>query len=89
MLLPDYIRMDINNDKTWSSQANGFFDSIITDPPYGLRASICKNKGLVETKEVSRNAIYEKMLEVGRRLLKVGGRLVYLLPIKRNNFDSS
>jgi hypothetical protein len=36
---------------------------------------------------VSRNAIYEKMLEVGRRLLKVGGRIVYLLPVRRSDPD--
>ena len=47
MTLPDYIRMDINDDKTWSHSADGFFDSIITDPPYGLRASIGKQVGLV------------------------------------------
>jgi tRNA (guanine10-N2)-methyltransferase len=42
--LPEYIRMDINLDKAWGTRANGFFDSIITDPPYGLRASIAKEK---------------------------------------------
>lgn len=50
------IRTDVNS-RNYSHVAEGFFDSIICDPPYGIRASI-KQEDLAD-KAANRTAIYK------------------------------
>ena len=70
----------------------GFFDAIVCDPPYGIRASaresgtrhgkpISKTKdNIIPTKITNCISITDKLFGVASNVLKVGGRLVFLFP---------
>lgn len=55
--------------------ANQFFDAIVSDPPYGLRAAILGEE------ERNCDDMVDLLFDLAERLLKKGGRLVYLYPI--------
>lgn len=55
--------------------ANQFFDAIISDPPYGLRAAILGEE------ERNCDDMVDLLFDLAERLLKKKGRLVYLYPI--------
>ena len=65
------------------------FDVIVCDPPYGIRH---RSKKMDGENEFDVEKIYAQLLVVGDKLLKVGGRLVFLfhtdssLPDERNVF---
>ena len=65
------------------------FDAIVTDPPYGVReASLKTTKGLKN----SQYALSEQFLELlnfAARVLVIGGRLVYWLPVMRGLYHDS
>lgn len=46
------------------------FDAMVTDPPYGIRASM----------EVDEPTLFGNVLELARKLLKPNGKLVFLFP---------
>lgn len=67
------------------------FDAIVCDPPYGIRHRSKKMEG---ENEFDVGKIYESLLILAAKLLKIGGRLVFLfhtdtsLPKERNVFPS-
>jgi len=84
---------------------DGLFDAIVTDPPYGIRAGARKvgsasndvkpvPKELVED-HVPMTKIYEvdclmvDLVDAAARLLRTGGRLVYLLPVNRSSYTDA
>lgn len=82
----------------WSEKLE--FDSVICDPPYGVRESNAK----VEKKEVRKpdayvseehypstspyqlSMLYKDLIKFSARHLKIGGRLVFWLPIYREDY---
>ncbi|EAT44751.1 AAEL003922-PA [Aedes aegypti] len=77
------------------------FDSIITDPPYGIREateriefktqkrSTCLNEGSVHypsTSPYQFDQLYRDLMNFSARYLKLGGRLVCWFPILRKDF---
>ena len=71
------------------------FDAIVTDPPYGVRAGARKSGRKGEVREVGSEYdgihippsqqyevedVVDDLLDMAAKTLKVGGRLVYLLP---------
>jgi tRNA (guanine10-N2)-methyltransferase len=82
---PEIFRCDNSNPCLRPVQA---FDAIICDPPYGVRAGSRKShKHSTEVYE-SKNVFYD-LLEFASGLLRTGGRLVYLLPTERSQYNSS
>mmetsp|Transcript_4706 Transcript_4706/g.8847 ORF Transcript_4706/g.8847 Transcript_4706/m.8847 type:complete len:429 (-) Transcript_4706:212-1498(-) len=83
---PEIIRNDVSLN-IWRQE--GLFDAVICDPPYGIRAGSRKkttrSENSTETYE-SRNAILD-LLDFSAKVLRVGGRLVYLLPTDRDVYD--
>lgn len=62
------------------------FDAVICDPPYGVRAGSRKSvKGSTEVYEGKK--VFWDLMELADRVLKVGGRLVFLLPTERELYD--
>ncbi|CAD8213761.1 unnamed protein product [Paramecium octaurelia] len=76
---PNLIQTDVHLP-TFNPRVDEFFDAIICDPPYGIRASI-QQDGNEQDLQANRTAIYRRMFEVARRVLRKGGRLVYLYPL--------
>ncbi|CAK83702.1 unnamed protein product (macronuclear) [Paramecium tetraurelia] len=76
---PNLIQTDIHLPN-FNPRVDEFFDAIICDPPYGIRASI-QQDGNEQDLQANRTAIYKRMFEVARRVLRKGGRLVYLYPL--------
>ncbi|XP_058467053.1 tRNA (guanine(10)-N2)-methyltransferase homolog [Malaya genurostris] len=77
------------------------FDSIITDPPYGIREATeriefktqrratCLNEGVVHypsTSPYQFDELYRDLLNFSAQYLKMGGRLVCWFPILRKDF---
>lgn len=66
----------------------GFFDAVICDPPYGVRAA--SRKSTKNTTEVyDSKKVFEDLLEFGSCMLRTGGRLVFLLPTERAEYDKN
>ncbi|XP_017867527.1 PREDICTED: tRNA (guanine(10)-N2)-methyltransferase homolog isoform X1 [Drosophila arizonae] len=80
------------------------FDSIITDPPYGIREATEKVETKVNPKDNTRTAdmahypstshyalhhLYADLLEFGATHLKLGGRLVCWLPFHREDYNET
>ncbi|UKJ88059.2 tRNA (guanine(10)-N(2))-methyltransferase [Theileria orientalis] len=92
--VPEILRCDIKYSPFKdSSISDGWVDSIITDPPYGNRASFAHNK-LMKTinDDLKLNNCFELieiLLSVSYRLLVKGGRLVFLLPANNSNVSQS
>ncbi|XP_016983379.1 tRNA (guanine(10)-N2)-methyltransferase homolog [Drosophila rhopaloa] len=78
------------------------FDSIITDPPYGIREATEKVETKSTTKDSTRSedmvhypstshyslqSLYGDLLEFAARHLRLGGRLVCWLPFHREDYD--
>ncbi|EKX72120.1 conserved hypothetical protein [Theileria equi strain WA] len=81
---PEIVRFDIKHPVWRRSGSHGWVDAIITDPPYGNRASakhtkIDKSMKGTETVEVSFRLIVA-LLDLAEDVLVKGGRLVFLLP---------
>ncbi|CAG9318208.1 unnamed protein product [Blepharisma stoltei] len=86
---PEIICCDTSRS-CWKS--GEIFDAIICDPPYGVRASSKKIKkdavGTILPRDSYHGArVFEDLLNLAARLLRVGGRLVYLLPTIRNSYS--
>ena len=68
---------------------NNKFDAIVTDPPYGYRASArkAKNYGLIGdfhgTEITNCDLLVKRLFEVANKNLIKGGRLVFLYPIEK------
>jgi tRNA (guanine10-N2)-methyltransferase len=92
---PELIRMDNHLlDRHCSSSANGFFDAVITDPPYSIRAAArksgrkggevrpitCRDDHMAVTQSYKVEEVMLDLLHSSARLLSVGGMLAYLLP---------
>ncbi|CAK69450.1 unnamed protein product (macronuclear) [Paramecium tetraurelia] len=77
--IPNLIQADVHLPN-FNPRIDSFFDAIICDPPYGIRASI-QQEGNEQDLQANRTAIYRRMFEVARRVLRKGGRLVYLYPL--------
>ncbi|XP_034487788.1 tRNA (guanine(10)-N2)-methyltransferase homolog [Drosophila innubila] len=80
------------------------FDSIITDPPYGIREATEKVENKSNSKENTRTAdmahypstshyslqhLYTDLMQFGAKHLKLGGRLVCWLPFHREDYSES
>ncbi|EDW34634.1 GL21470 [Drosophila persimilis] len=80
------------------------FDSIITDPPYGIREATEKVETKKSAKEDTRSedmvhypstshyslqSLYCDLLEFSAKHLKLGGRLVCWLPFHREDYDEA
>ncbi|KAL9693583.1 hypothetical protein quinque_012868 [Culex quinquefasciatus] len=80
---------------------NLMFDSIITDPPYGIREATeciefktqrratCLNEGVVHypsTSPYQFDQLYRDLMNFSARYLKLGGRLVCWFPVLRKDF---
>ncbi|KAM7359387.1 tRNA (guanine(10)-N(2))-methyltransferase homolog [Cochliomyia hominivorax] len=95
----DVVVADFSNP-LWSDRIK--FDSIITDPPYGIRESTEKVENKHATKDNTRNPdmphypstsryalphLYKDLLIFAALHLKVGGRLVCWLPYHREDYS--
>jgi tRNA (guanine10-N2)-methyltransferase len=81
--VPEIFRCDNSNP---CFKKEGFFDAIICDPPYGVRAGSRKaKKGTTEIYEGKK--VFWDLMELASRVLRVGGRLVFLLPTERELYD--
>ncbi|XP_023294525.2 tRNA (guanine(10)-N2)-methyltransferase homolog [Lucilia cuprina] len=95
----DVVVADFSNP-LWSDRIK--FDSIITDPPYGIRESTEKVENKIVTKDNTRNPdmphypstshyslqhLYKDLLIFSARHLKIGGRLVCWLPYHREDYS--
>lgn len=81
-------------------RANAFCDAIITDPPYGIREATRKTKSEkhCDSEENSSDCdkhesmqykladLFKDLLNFSAKILKVGGRLVYWLPVYRPEY---
>eukprot|EP00039_Didymoeca_costata_P007286 m.98149 g.98149 ORF g.98149 m.98149 type:complete len:457 (+) comp13625_c0_seq8:105-1475(+) len=63
------------------------FDSIITDPPYGIREGAKKDKGGFVKEQYNRTNVFEDLLDFAARMLVLNGRLVYWLPVLQDEYD--
>jgi hypothetical protein len=64
-------------------RGGGWADAIVTDPPYGVRAHVAgggAGEGGSGGGEEALDGLLRALLDVAARLLRPGGRLVYLLP---------
>ncbi|GLE07906.1 hypothetical protein PINS_up018735 [Pythium insidiosum] len=97
--LPELVRAD-NSLNPLVTRCRGFFDAVVCDPPYGIRAGARKSGRKDKSTNVSTESLAKRMkqtyvpptqpyaaedvmkdlLEFAARTLRVGGRLVYLLP---------
>jgi len=81
---------------------DGWMDSIITDPPYGIRASARKTKAIAElpfvpinpnrypeTEIYANDQVLCDLLDFAAQFLRVGGRLVYWLPTLPDVFSTN
>ena len=82
---PEIFRCDNSNPCLRNSE---FFDAVICDPPYGVRAASRKSKNNTTEIYESRN-VFDDLLKFAVQMLRVGGRLVYLLPTERAQYDCS
>ncbi|KAH8391635.1 hypothetical protein KR200_002685 [Drosophila serrata] len=95
----DVVVADFSNP-LWHSRIS--FDSIITDPPYGIREATEKVETKRSPKDIARTdemvhypstshyslqSLYGDLLEFAARHLKLGGRLVCWLPFHREDYD--
>lgn len=80
---PEIYRCDNSNP---CFKALEVFDAVVCDPPYGVRAASRKSaKGSTEVYEGKK--VFKDLLELADRVLRVGGRLVFLLPTERELYD--
>jgi len=83
-------------------RGSGLFDSIICDPPYGVRAGARKSGRVKEIKPIAPHLlkshipaskpydiedVMDDLLDLAARILKTDGRLVYLIPTA-TDFDN-
>jgi len=87
----------------WRLNATELFDAIITDPPYGIRESCSRvgsRNGVAivselepgqihfpEQKAYHLDDVFKDLLTFAVRSLVVGGRLVYWLPVYKNDYS--
>ena len=82
-LRPEIFRCDTSNP---CLRKIGFFDAVICDPPYGVRAG--SRKSVKKTTEVYESLdVFNDLLEFAASMLRIGGRLVYLLPTERAQYN--
>ena len=94
---PELIRLDLHSfRKHYHHSAVGTFDSIVTDPPYGIRAGGRKSgkaegvdyevstdrraDHIPSTQSYAVEEVMLDLLECSASLLKLGGTLCYLIP---------
>jgi|EP00624_Nannochloropsis_granulata_P000493 tRNA (guanine10-N2)-methyltransferase len=93
---PELIRSD-NSLFSGHFRTLELYDAIVCDPPYGIRAGARQSGSrrevvapvpehmradhIPQTKPYATKAVMNDLLKVAARVLKVGGRLVYLLPV--------
>ncbi|RLN31579.1 hypothetical protein BBJ28_00022959 [Nothophytophthora sp. Chile5] len=92
--LPELVRAD-NSMSPLIRRCSGFFDAVVCDPPYGIRAGARKsgrkrqthgNSGtkqanyIAPTQPYAAEDVMKDLLEFSAQTLREGGRLVYLLP---------
>ncbi|KAH8295195.1 hypothetical protein KR018_008456 [Drosophila ironensis] len=97
----DVVVADFSNS-LWHPRIS--FDSIITDPPYGIREATEKVTVKESTKESTRTdnmvhypstshyslqCLYGDLLKFAAKHLRLGGRLVCWLPFHREDYDSA
>lgn len=85
---PEIVRCDNSRSSYRTSE---FFDALVCDPPYGVRAGSKKakkggNNTIISTDNYHGSRVFEDLLNLAARMLRVGGRLVYLLPAIRENY---
>ena len=79
------------------------FDAIVSDPPYGVRAgarksgrkgevrpvgSGCEGAHIPPSQQYDVEDVVDDLLDMAARTLKVGGRLVYLLPTTTESVEA-
>ncbi|OMJ69813.1 hypothetical protein SteCoe_32375 [Stentor coeruleus] len=80
---PEILRCD---NSTPCLRPINFFDCLICDPPYGVRAASRKtHKNTTEVYEGTK--VFYDLLDFAAGMLRIGGRLVYLLPTERKLYD--
>lgn len=81
----------------WRMKPSGVFDSIITDPPYGIREG-AKHAASVADPNVhfnvmqdqyQRNDVFDDLLDFAAQMLVLYGRLVYWLPVIQKEYDDA
>lgn len=94
--MPDLIRCDASARGSSVLLSDNLFDAIVCDPPYGIRAGARKSGSnrkhvaavderlradhIPQTQPYNVDDVLDDMLDNAARMLKVGGRLVFLLP---------
>lgn len=97
---PEVVLCD-NSKAPWRSMSGGWCDSIVTDPPYGVRAGAKKQGRDTSRKQVEIRSVdsyipskvaYEEdemsrdLMTLAADVLKDNGRLVFLLPVDLADF---
>jgi len=93
---PELIRSD-NSLFSGHFRTLALYDAVVCDPPYGIRAGARQSGSrrevvapvpehmradhIPQTRPYATKAVMNDLLKVAARALKVGGRLVYLLPV--------
>eukprot|EP00924_Labyrinthula_sp_SR-Ha-C_P012562 snap_masked-scaffold_10-processed-gene-10.26-mRNA-1 protein AED:0.22 eAED:0.22 QI:0/0/0/0.33/1/1/3/0/519 len=101
---PEIFRMDFS-PRGICLKYDSFFDAIICDPPYGIRAGARKstskdetytkklqehpNKHIVQTAPYAPEDLLPELVDSAARLLTIGGYLVYLLPVNVQNYSDN
>lgn len=90
---PEILRCD-NSQPVWG--LSSFFDAIVCDPPYGVRArsrtagskTLPTQSFIPDTNIYESKQLIEDLMTLAARLLVTGGRLVFLLPTDRLTYSS-
>eukprot|EP00037_Helgoeca_nana_P016674 m.156709 g.156709 ORF g.156709 m.156709 type:complete len:671 (+) comp23635_c1_seq2:246-2258(+) len=93
------------SNNTWRDGQTPLFDSIITDPPYGIREGARKVStksggdgadgsgsgywSRTESEGYTADSVYGDLLNFAARVLRPGGRLVYWLPVIQADYNEA
>ena len=92
--MPELLRCDASERGSSVLRSDNFFDAIVCDPPYGIRAGAKKSGSsqkkihrvvnqphhIPKTQAYDVDDILDEMIDNAARMLRVKGRLVFLLP---------
>lgn len=90
LAVPEILRID-SSKPSWKQFP--VFDAIVCDPPYGVRArsrtagtKTCDLTYVPDSNQYEGRQLVADLLEMAAGLLRVGGRLVFLLPTDRASY---